>query len=223
MTIRAEGISVSFRKKGRQSFTAVQPTDITIEGGRLTVMTGRSGSGKTTLINVLSGLLPPGSGRVFYDEDDIYSLDDGRLSGFRSRHIGYIPQGQSAVSSLTVMQNLTLPIAAAGGKADDERAKQLLEAACLAGHENAYPDELSGGELRRLAVIRALINSREIIFADEPTNDLDDENTESILKLLKEQTKKGAAAVIVTHEQSALKYADVTYRMDGGRLKGEGI
>lgn len=221
MTIRADGVAVRFTKKGRQPFTAVQPTDITIESGKLTVITGRSGSGKTTLINVLSGLLPPNDGSLSYDKTDIYSLDDEHLSEFRNRHIGYIPQGQSAVSSLTVLQNIILPMALRGEKADSERAHLLLETAGLSAHENAYPDKLSGGELRRLAVVRALINSPGIIFADEPTNDLDDENTEAILSLLKEQTKKGSAAVIVTHEQSALKYADITYRMVGGRLHNE--
>ena len=222
MLIRAENLSKSYTKKGRSGRTvsALRETDIELESGRLTVVFGRSGSGKTTLLNILSGLVRPTEGRVLFDGKDIFSLADGELSRFRSRNIGYIPQGQSALSVLTVEENVLLPASLIGDESAAE-AERLLDIVGLTELRNAYPNELSGGELRRLAVARALINKPAVIFADEPTNDLDDENTRLVLDLLKRTAEGGTAVVVVTHEQSAAACADVIYRMDGGVLTEE--
>ena len=222
MLIRAEKLSKSYTKKGRSGRTvrALQETDITLEGGRLTVIFGRSGSGKTTLLNILSGLVRPTEGSVLCDGNDIFSLTDAELSRFRSRNIGYIPQGQSALSVLTVEENVLLPASLIGDEGAAE-AERLLEIVGLRELRNAYPNELSGGELRRLAVARALINKPAVVFADEPTNDLDDDNTRLVLELLKKTAANGTAVVMVTHEQCAAAYADVIYRMDGGVLTEE--
>ena len=222
MLIRAENLSKSYTKKGRSGRTvsALREMDIELESGRLTVVFGRSGSGKTTLLNILSGLVRPTEGRVLFDGKDIFSLADGELSRFRSRNIGYIPQGQSALSVLTVEENVLLPVSLIGDESAAE-AERLLDIVGLTELRNAYPNELSGGELRRLAVARALINKPAVIFADEPTNDLDDENTRLVLNLLKRTAEGGTAVVVVTHEQSAAACADVIYRMDGGVLTEE--
>ena len=221
MRISAENLSVSYNKKDR---IINVPDKVSFEpvSGEVTVINGRSGSGKTTLINVLAGILLPTEGRVYYDETDIYQISDEKLSAFRCENIGYIPQGASALANLTVMQNILLPSALAG-KDNVKFAEELLEMVGLEKLKNAYPDELSGGELRRLAAARALINSPSVIFADEPTNDLDDENASLILELLKAQAEKGAAVIIVTHDIKAQTYADTLYRMDGGKLQSYGI
>ena len=220
MKLRAEDISISFTRSGKtnRSFTALERTSINIERGRLVVISGRSGSGKTTLINILSGLLRPTVGKVFYGSEDIYTLGDDGLSEFRNRHIGYIPQGQSALSNLTVLENLLLPSSLAGGGDKTEYALQLLGKVGMVSLADAYPDELSGGELRRLAATRALVNSPEVIFADEPTNDLDDENSALVLGLLKNAAKNGTAVILVTHETLAENYADEVYHLDGGKI-----
>ena len=221
MTVSANGISKSYTVNGKngRTVTAVRQTDIDIECGKLTVIAGRSGSGKTTFINILSGLIRPSEGKVLYDGNDIFEMPDEKLSIFRSRHIGYIPQGQSTIASLTVRENIMLPLAVSGKKDTQAEADRLIEILGLRGLRDAYPNELSGGELRRTVIARALVNSQEVIFADEPTNDLDDENTLLVLELLKNESRKGKTVVIVTHERTAEQYADAIFRMEKGNIE----
>lgn len=221
MLLSAEGISRTFFRngKGTNFFSAVEKTDFSAEAGTLTMIIGRSGSGKTTFINMLSGLLTPTEGKVMFDGEDLYALDDDKRSVIRNRKIGIIPQGQTGIASFTVMENVLAPASMysdASSKAS--REKELLEMMDIADLENVYSNELSGGELRRMAIARALINEPELIIADEPTGDLDDETTELVLKLLKDCSKNGAAVIMVTHEQAALEYADRILKMEKGIL-----
>ena len=228
MIIKAENISRQFmRKRGESNiFQAVKDTSLTLNPGSLTVLTGRSGGGKSTLMNMLSGLLAPTGGRVYADDTDLYSLDDDRLSLFRNEHFGMIPQGQSAVFSLNVLENILLPMRLYGmdRKKPEEFEKalayadSLLELTGIKDLKDVKPNELSGGEMRRMAIARALIRNPEVIFADEPTGDLDDANTEIILKLLKSLAQEGRTVLLVTHEKEAAEYADFMYRVDGGVL-----
>lgn len=221
MLLTAEQIRMEFIREGRGTnrFTAVQETDFTLEPGKLTVLKGRSGSGKSTLLNILSGLLPPTTGTVTAGDTALYTLPDGARSAFRNRHIGVIPQGQTALFSLTVLENVCLPVTmfgGAAGAADD--AKALLERLEIASLANVYPAELSGGELRRMAIARALLRKPELVFADEPTGDLDEESTAAVFQLLRETAEQGAAVLVVTHETAAEQYADKMYQMAGGVL-----
>lgn len=225
MKISAQGVTKEFirQSSGTNRFIAVQPADIEIEGGKLTLLMGRSGSGKSSLLNMLAGLLTPTSGKVLYGGEDIYAMDDVKLSEFRSMHVGVIPQGQTAIHSLTVTENICLSYMLYGTA--DERteaekyAAQLMERFDISRLASAKPSELSGGELRRMAIARAMIRKPDVIFADEPTCDLDDENTETVLKILKETALSGTAVFMVTHEKDAEKYADVRYRMDAGKIE----
>lgn len=224
MILTAEGISrIYFRNgKGTNFFRAVEPTDLRLEEGKLTEIVGRSGSGKTTLINMLGGLLTPSEGKVLLDGEDIYALDDDRRSALRNRLIGMIPQGQTGLGSFTVMENVLAPAAMYGDPSGkEERARELLKMMGIDGLEDVYSNELSGGELRRMSIARALINDPQIIIADEPTGDLDDDTTEMVLKLLKKCAQEGSAVLMVTHERAALSYADILYRMDKGVLYAE--
>ena len=181
---------------------------------------GRSGSGKSTLLNMLAGLLAPTSGTVTYGDSDIYKLDDDKLSAFRLEHIGVIPQGQTAVGSLTVIENICLSFMIHGNA--DERAaahtyaRELMERFGIAELGNELPSALSGGELRRMAIARAMIRKPDVIFADEPTCDLDDENTELVLQILKNTAENGTSVFMVTHEKDAVGYADIRYSMNAG-------
>lgn len=219
MTIIARDIGKSYtkRKNSSRSLTAVKTSSITLQKGGLTAIFGCSGSGKTTLLNLLSGLLKPSEGQVLYDGRDIYAISDRELSAFRCEHIGYIPQGQSMLGHLTVRENVLLPAVLLGRDAS-QYADELIKSLGLTELADVYPHELSGGELRRAAIARALINSPEAVFADEPTNDLDDDNTRLILELLKRTALSGRTVVVVTHEPSAAEFADTVYRMDKGRL-----
>lgn len=221
MILKAEGINKRYFRNTDTAnyFYAVKKTDLTLSQGELTAITGRSGSGKSTFLNMLGGLLSPTEGRVLYDGRDIYSLSDRELSELRNAAVGIVPQGQSALSALTVLENVMLPYYMYKKKGDiKDRAEELLERVGILPLANSYPDRLSGGENRRLAIARALIQDPDIILADEPTGDLDDENTKTVLELLRAAADDKKAVLLVTHENDALSYADRVFRMNGGEL-----
>ncbi len=220
MILKAEGISRSFFRngKGTNVFTAVKGTDFTLEAGKITAIIGRSGSGKSTFSNMLAGLLEPSEGRVLLDGEDIYALDDGTRSKLRNEHIGVVPQGQTGLQSLTVLENVLAPAYMYSRTSKADRAHELLKKVDIDELCDVYSNELSGGELRRMAIARALINSPSIIIADEPTGDLDDETTQLVLKLFRGLADSGASVLMVTHEHDALKFADFVYKMDKGVL-----
>lgn len=221
MIIKAQGINKKYPRstKSTSHFEAVKPLDIQIEEGKLTEITGRSGSGKSTLLYILAGLLKPTSGKVFLDDLDLYSLNDKKLSELRNKKMGIIPQGQTGLYSLTVLQNVLVPAMIYGDTKDyEKKALELLEMTGIQDLKDVRMTELSGGEMRRMSIARALLLEPEIIFADEPTDDLDDENTRNVLELLKDITKGGKSVFIVTHEPTAVKYADIVYKMDAGNL-----
>ncbi|MBR1658951.1 MAG: ABC transporter ATP-binding protein [Oscillospiraceae bacterium] len=220
MVLTAEHLARRYFRLGRGSnvFYAVRDASLSLPPGSLTVLTGRSGSGKSTLLHMLAGLLEPTEGRVALDGEDLYALDDAARSRLRSRHIGVIPQGQTGLKSLTVLENVRLPGLLYGEACAEEQALALLDRVGAAHLAKARPDELSGGELRRMAVARALAMGPGLLLADEPNGGLDDENTRRVLSLLREQADGGAAVLLVTHEPEAASYADHRFHMDGGSL-----
>ena len=210
-----------FRKTGQANhFFAVKNVNLTLCPGEVTLLMGRSGSGKTTLLNMLAGLLKPAEGEVWLDETNMYALPDGALSRLRNAKFGVIPQGRSAVDTLTVLENVLLPQQMRGEKGDVNDALRRLDALGIADLRNARPAELSGGELRRMAIARALAGNPEIILADEPTGDLDDENTTAVLTLLrKSAVEDGKTVMLVTHDSEALPFGNRIYRMESGSLR----
>lgn len=222
MELRAEGISRDFLRQSAPQgfFWALREVDFLLAAGTLTAVTGRSGSGKSTLLKILAGLLKPGTGRVLLDGTDIYGLEEAELTRLRSREIGLAPQTLMALSSLSVEENILLPCSLAGeAKEALPHALQLMKLLGIEHLKGAYPDELSGGELRRMTLARALVRKPAILLLDEPTGDLDDENTRLVLTLLREEAARGKAVLLVTHEREAADYADSLYRMEAGRLE----
>ena len=219
MSIQAENISKRyFRRTGSANwFEAVHPVSLEIRGGEVTVLTGRSGSGKTTLLHMLAGLLVPTEGRVLLDGTDLYSLEDRALSRLRGEKLGVIPQGRSAVDTLTVRENILLPAVLYGRPRPEEAAEAWMERLDIARLADVRPAELSGGELRRMAIARALAQRPDYLLADEPTGDLDDENTRLVLEAFRAYAhEQGKGVLIVTHEDSAREYADHILRADAG-------
>ena len=170
---------------------------------------------------MLAGLPAPTAGRVLLDDTDVYALDDEARSRLRNEKLGIVPQEHTGLRSLTVLENVTLPCVMYGEAAPEEAALALLEKVGIAHLKDAYPNELSGGELRRMSIARALIKNPPVLLADEPTGDLDDENTHAVLRLLRQSADEGAAVLLVTHEREAEQYADSVYRMNDGILTFE--
>lgn len=219
--LEARDAAKTFFRKTRESaqdFYAVQPTSLVLEPGEVIVLKGRSGSGKSTLLNMMSGLLAPSEGAVLLDGVDLYALSDDELSKRRNESIGVIPQGHTALHSLTALQNVMLPRLMYQDGGAEERALELLERFGMRGLADCFPSELSGGEVRRMAVARALVCDPQFVMADEPTGDLDDENTALVLQALRDVADAGAAVLLVTHEQAADAYADRVLRMDAGKI-----
>lgn len=223
MKLKAENIAKKFprQREGANFFYALHEMDFTLSGGELKVITGRSGGGKTTLLNILGGLLSPSQGTVHIDGTDLYAISDKELSRFRNRHIAVIPQSAGAIYTLNVKENILLPTMMYAKRTGEnlDKAKELMECFGILDLRVAMPSELSGGELRRMAIARALIMEPDFILADEPTGDLDDENTQKVLGLLRKKADEGAAVLIISHDPEALEYADEVFRMDGGELK----
>ena len=224
MLIEATSLTKEFprARKGSRLFTAVHPLDLALSEGQLTVITGHSGSGKSTLLTMLAGMLPPTAGTVSLGGEYLFALRDEEPSRLRNERIGLIPQGHTELRSLSVLENVLLPsVLYAGNKVSPERAEALLASVGLSDLADARPNELSGGELRRVAVARALLMSPSIVLADEPTAGLDAENATEVLRLLREAADGGAGVLIVTHESEARRYANRAFTMSEGRLTCE--
>ena len=222
MIIEATGLTKEFARArgGKRLFTAVHPLDIGLEERQLTVVSGHSGSGKSTLANMLAGILTPTAGHVRLDGTDLYSLRDEELSRLRNERIGLVPQGHTALRALTVLDNVLLPsILYTKDEAPADRARELLAAVGLGDLADAAPTELSGGELRRMAIARALLMDPAIVIADEPTAGLDSANATTVLTLLRDAAERGAAVLVVSHEAEAQRFADRSYVMEDGHLR----
>ena len=222
MIIEATGLTKEFARArgGKRLFTAVHPLDIGLEERQLTLVSGHSGSGKSTLANMLAGILTPTAGHVRLDGTDLYSLRDEELSRLRNERIGLVPQGHTALRALTVLDNVLLPsILYTKDEAPADRARELLAAVGLGDLADAAPTELSGGELRRMAIARALLMDPAVVIADEPTAGLDSANATAVLTLLRDAADRGTAVLVVSHEAEAQRFADRSYVMEDGHLR----
>jgi putative ABC transport system ATP-binding protein len=192
-----------------------------LAAGEYVAVIGDSGIGKSTLLNVVAGLEPADSGRIFFQDMEITGLDDDRLTRLRRENFGFVFQAFHVLAHLTLLQNVSLPLVLQ--KMEEKEMQQKSRAAIasvgLAGREASMPRELSGGELQRVAIARALVGEPKLVLADEPTGNLDPENARQVLSLLKDQVKKrGAAAILATHSEAAAAQCDRAYRLSSGGL-----
>jgi putative ABC transport system ATP-binding protein/lipoprotein-releasing system ATP-binding protein len=205
-------------KAGGQTYKAVENATFTVEKGRMVSIMGHSGSGKTTLLSLIGGLTRPDSGTVAIDGIDLWSVDDNALSAMRNRKMSFIYQFSSLIPTLTVFENVLLPLAF-GDTTEDAGgyALELLGKVGLKDKVDVFPSQLSGGQQRRAAIARAFINRPEIVLADEPTGDLDEETEREIMALFRTMNRdKGMTFVIVTHSSELAAQADVRMRMTHG-------
>ena len=225
MELRAENISQDFlRDSAREGYiVAVAETDLCLSSGTVTAVMGRSGSGKSTLLHILGGLLPPVTGKVFVGTTDLYALSEDARAELRSSSLGIVPQQLMSLRALTVRENVLLSALLYGREQGvSAHADALMERLGIASLAHVYPSELSGGELRRMMIARALAGTPQMLLLDEPTGDLDAENTRRVLELVRETADAGTAVLLVTHERAAASYADVCYTMAEGRLERDG-
>ena len=221
MELRAENISQDFlRDSAREGYiVAVAETDLCLSSGTVTAVMGRSGSGKSTLLHILGGLLPPVTGKVFVGTTDLYALSEDARAELRSSSLGIVPQQLMSLRALTVRENVLLSALLYGREQGvSAHADALMERLGIAHLAQVYPSELSGGELRRMMIAHALAGTPQILLLDEPTGDLDAENTRRVLELVRETADAGTAVLLVTHEGEAASYADVCYTMAEGQL-----
>ncbi len=203
---------------------ALRDVHLTIQAGEFVALMGPSGSGKSTLLSILGAMNPPTSGRVRVDEIDVYRLDVDRLADFRREYLGFVFQSLYLVPYLTAIENVMLPLAAAGVK---ERRQQSMAAEALArvglGDKlRRLPRELSGGEQQRVAIARAIVNAPPLVLADEPTGCLDSETGRSIMTLFKALQADGLTIFMVTHDAATASVADRIVRLRDGRLDDPG-
>ncbi len=219
MILRIKNLCKEY-KRNNLSFMAVNNVNLEIEEGDFVNIIGRSGSGKSTLLNIAAGMLSPSSGVVEFNGETLTGKSDYELSRIRNDKIGFIPQGASALGNLTVMENIVLPfyLWPHGGDAEGH-ARILLERFEISNLAESYPSELSGGELRRVLIARALINDPKIIIADEPTADLDSKSSENIMKTFaKLNQDENITLLIVSHDLDTLKYGKRILEMNDGKL-----
>lgn len=220
--IEIKGITKTY-KAGGEIFKAVDSVSLSINKGELMSIVGHSGSGKTTLLSLIGGLTRPDSGTVVIGGTDLWSISDDELSAFRNRRINFVFQFASLIPTLTALENVMLPTAF--GKWDGNvaaKAEELLGMVGLGDKLNNYPSQLSGGQQRRVAIARAFINDPEIVLADEPTGDLDEETEADIFQLFHRfNSEKGVTFIIVTHNKELAAKTRRQVRMVHGVL-GEG-
>lgn len=198
---------------------ALKPATFSVPKGEFVAIAGESGSGKSTLLNMLGALDTPTSGKVFIDGKDIFSMQDQALTVFRRRNIGFIFQSFNLIPELTVEQNIIFPVLLDYQKPNKKYLEELLTVLNLKERRDHLPSQLSGGQQQRVAIGRALITRPSLILADEPTGNLDTQNTSEVISLLKDASKKYEQTIImITHSRSIAQTADRVLQVSDGVL-----
>lgn len=226
--LELESVEKTYRHpSGRGDVSVLKDVSLTIEEGSSQAVLGPSGSGKSTLLNLMGALDRPSAGRVLFRGRDLGTLDDAALSRIRNREIGFVFQLHHLLPQCTVLENVMIPTIPAREDGDledpDSRARFLLDKVGLGGHTDHFPAQVSGGELQRAAVVRALINRPRLVLADEPTGSLDSVSAAALGRLLVElNSDEGTALVVVTHSGELAKLMGAVYTLQNGRLaRGE--
>ena len=215
-SLEATHLTKTYTIDSRQ-ISVLDDVRLTVNSGQFVVIEGKSGSGKSTLLSLLSGLDHPDSGTIKLAGTDITNLSEDALAPFRNQTIGYVFQSFHLVPSLTALENIMFPAELAWDKQAADKAKQLLERVGLADRMHNFPHQLSGGEKQRAAICRALVNGPQIIFADEPTGNLDSANGKIILQLLLELREElKTTLVLATHSKEISTQADQVVQLADG-------
>ena len=216
--IEAKNVSKTYNI-GDRELCVLDDVSLSVAQGEFLVVEGSSGSGKTTLLSLLSGLDKPSSGRVLLEDRDITDISEDDLAPLRNQSIGFVFQSFHLVPSLTALENVMFPAELKHDPSAYDKAADLLHRVGLQQRSGNYPHQLSGGEMQRVAMCRAVVNDPKIIFADEPTGNLDTENGNSVLELLLEfKRERGTTLVLVTHSIDIARIADRMILLKDGRV-----
>lgn len=217
--IKTENLSKIYGKK-ENKVIALNNVNIEVKKGEFVAIVGSSGSGKSTLLHQIGGVDRPTSGKVIIDDKEIYKLNENNLAVFRRRKIGFVFQSFNLISVLSVEENIKMPVLLDHQKVDEEYFKDLVKTLRLENRLNHLPSELSGGQQQRVAIARALINKPAIILADEPTGNLDSENSKEIMEMLKYSVRKyNQTAIVITHDLSIAESADRIIKIKDGKVE----
>ena len=209
---------------GDETVAALRGIDLAVTAGEFVTIMGQSGSGKSTLLAMLGGMSHPTSGDISISGVRLYDLSAEKLADFRASHLGFVFQSFHLIPYLTALENVMLPLAIAPLKRAEKvaAAREALEQVGLAGKADRLPNQLSGGEQERVAIARAIVNSPQIIFADEPTGNLDSRTSADVMELFTRLNEGGQTVVMVTHNPENCAYADRTIHLKDGLVVQEG-
>ena len=221
--IRCEDLSKIYQSGGT-GVHAVDGVSLAFEQGSFTAVTGKSGSGKSTLLHLLSGLDRPTEGRVLYQGEDLFRLNDDQLSVLRRRRFGFVFQAYNLVRELTAQENILLPVMLDDRKPDQNYLKRLVEMLGIEDRLGHLPGALSGGQQQRVCIARALANKPAVLFADEPTGNLDGKTGREVLTLMRTVSSElGITMILVTHDMGVAEQADRVIRLEDGRVAEDSL
>lgn len=204
---------------GENTVRALDNVSFTVEKGEFTAIIGPSGSGKSTLLHILGGVDRPTAGHVYLNGCDVYAQNEEQLAIFRRRQVGLIYQFYNLIPVLTVEENITLPLLLDGGKTNQDRLEELLGVLKLKERRGHLPNQLSGGQQQLVSIGRALINAPAVVLADEPTGNLDSQNSQEIVELLKLSNRKyKQTLIVITHDENIALQADRILAIEDGRI-----
>ncbi len=219
--LKVENVSKVYHNAGHE-LTVLSGANLSVDAGECCAIVGPSGSGKTTLLGLCAGLDQPSSGRISLAGNPLQSLDQDALAALRNQYVGFVFQSFQLLPTLTALENVLVPLELQGMRGGRKLAVESLERVGLGERINHYPTQLSGGEQQRVALARAFIHRPQILFADEPTGNLDSETSAPISDMLFELNRTaGTALVLVTHDNELAKRAGRVVKMRSGRIEGE--
>lgn len=205
--------------KGEHVVKALDGISLTVDKGEFVAIVGTSGSGKSTLLHILGGLDRATEGKVYVDGNDIFAMNDDKLTIFRRRSVGFVFQSYNLIPILNVYENIVLPIELDGARVDKGYVNQIIETLGLKEKVNNLPANLSGGQQQRVAIARALATKPSIVLADEPTGNLDSKTSQEVLILMKQMSQKfNQSIVMITHNEGIAQNADRVIRLEDGQM-----
>lgn len=209
---------------GDNKVQAIKNMNFTVKKGEFICIVGASGSGKSTLLHLIGGMDKPTNGRVIIDGEDIYSLDDDKLSAFRRRKVGFIFQSYNLIPVLTAEENINITVLLDNKKPDKKYIDGLIDTLNLSNRKNHLPNELSGGQQQRVSIARALANNPSLILADEPTGNLDRKNSQEVMELLIATVKKfNKTLILITHDIEIANLADRVIKIEDGEIVSDEV